>query len=55
MNGDGLIGLFRRKPVPFVLGATLVPASVCTLLAVFIPKVPWPRAETTFTPFCSLR
>lgn len=34
MNNQGLIGLLRRKPVPFVLGATLVPASVCTLLAV---------------------
>ena len=35
MNGEGLIGLFRRKPVLIVLGATLAPASVCTLLAVF--------------------
>ena len=35
MSGERLIGLFRRRPVPFVLGATLVPALVCTILAVF--------------------
>ena len=34
MINEGLIGLFRCKPTLFVLGATLVPASVCTLLAV---------------------
>ena len=35
MSNEGLVGLFRRKPVPFVLGATLVLAVACTILAVF--------------------
>ena len=34
MSGEGLIGLFRSKPVPIILGVTLVPASVCTLISV---------------------